>query len=64
MAREIFKNIEWYKSAGDVEVVVDLADIARRYGWKAMTNKSGKSTYMDGAVVITALTKREKGETK
>ena len=35
-----------------VRVVVDLADIARRYGPRASVQLSGKCRFLEGAVVI------------
>ena len=41
----------------DVEVIVDMAEIARTFGRKAMANKSGRSRYMGGAVIVNVLTR-------
>lgn len=49
------------KIVGDVEVSVDLNQIATDIGWKALRNKSGKSTYMYGAVVVKAINRRVEG---
>lgn len=38
----------------DAYVSVDFEAIAKALGEKAMRNKSGKATYMKGAVVVTA----------
>lgn len=45
---------------GDVEVTADLDQIGRTYGWRALTNKSGVSKYMDGLVVIRVVRKEKK----
>lgn len=36
----------------DIEIVVDMAQIARSLGQKAMANKAGRSRYMHGAVIV------------
>lgn len=46
----------------DIEVVVDLAQIARHLGAQAMANKSGRSRYMKGAVIVNVLSRRKQAE--
>lgn len=48
---------------GSVRVRVDLAEIARIYGPQAMGNKSGKSKYMGGCVVVEVLSRTREGGT-
>jgi hypothetical protein len=57
MTTEIVRNVERYirpgeYEIGDVEVTVNLAQIGRALGSRAMRNKSGKAKYMHGAVVV------------
>jgi len=44
---------------GDIEVIVDLAQIARHLGAQAMANKSGRSRYMQGAIIVNVLSRRK-----
>jgi hypothetical protein len=60
MASTIIHNVKCHPDiVGDVQVDVDLDKIGRELGWKAMRNKSGKSRYLKGAVVIKCLSKRK-----
>lgn len=42
----------------DIEVFVDLAQIGRALGTRAMENKSGRCRYMEGAVLVSVLNRK------
>lgn len=42
----------------DIEVTADLDAIARELGLRAMGNKSGKTKYLHGLIVVTATNRR------
>lgn len=46
------------QEVAEIEVTIDIAEIARRYGVQAMCNKSGTSKYLSGLVVAKVLSRR------
>lgn len=57
---EGFSTVADGHEVADIEVIVDMAKIACNYGTKAMANKSGRTRYMHGAVIVNVIrTRRE-----
>lgn len=44
--------------SAEIKVTVDMAELARIYGVGAMQNKSGRSRYMGGCVVIEVVSRQ------
>ena len=54
-AGEGFTTVADGREIAEIEVIVDLAQIARDLGPRAMANRSGRSRYMGGAVIVNVL---------
>lgn len=53
-----FAYVDDGHEVGEVEVIVDLAGIAKELGRNAMANKTGKSKYLKGLVEVRVISKR------